>query len=447
MVLWHSIDVKIERIDLPGVSIRDARVVARRRVHELQSAENDLEMEVSSLVVGDRKGSALWLFWTPVVECAQVETLLALQGLRADRLVPHAFAIGGLATTLPPVESGLTALVWLHEESATCVIADHRGWVFGRKIQLRYLADRKGGAQAGSGLELESEAVPAEDPRLDCLSTELQRTFLYLTRELALGEVVRVVLCGKEEEIPELDQKLERSLGLESHWLGSKQCASSRHPLRPLEAAAMGLSLLPRRVSDANLLPTPIRLTRMGERLTARLTAILACMIVGLTSLSGMGFVEYRRATTTLRDARAELNGAAALHDELAHALDLRQRVDRIEAVRQELDRPEPPWASMLDLLGRMAPADLFVERLETWREPEGWRLRLAVGTVSSSTSASASSVESYRQSLAGLDLFSVTSVSLVTEPGQQTLGTPEGVSRYLLEGWVAPVESHRVRQ
>ena len=87
-VLWSSVNVQIERVDLPATSAYEARSVAQRKIDNLHASGPPGESEVSSHVFTDASGSTVWTCSAPSSLCEEAATLLGYYGLKPDRLVP-----------------------------------------------------------------------------------------------------------------------------------------------------------------------------------------------------------------------------------------------------------------------------------------------------------------------------------------------------------------------
>jgi hypothetical protein len=242
-VILRGPEVQIQRIDLPGITRAEARRVATRRKQELEQSEFGEDVFVSTLLVAERRGGTLWLMSALREVCEAVDFDVTRRGLRVDRLVPHTLALGAMTRTLPPPRSkGLTAVLWLDPDVGTCVVADERGWLFDRSISLKYAGDRL--------LHADDEAADAEQEeeyqQVERLATELERTFTYVERQLGLGEVVRMRLCGIAEGLDDLARTLAANLRLEVVCLGTARRGETQPSIPPAAGAALGAAMLPR---------------------------------------------------------------------------------------------------------------------------------------------------------------------------------------------------------
>ena len=433
VVLPGHVPVQIQRLELSGVGRWEGQRVARRKLSALRADDPDGQLEVASLARVGGSGCIVWLFSAPARACHEIHAELRRAGLRPARLIPREFAIAALSSALSPLESGLDAFLWMEEELARCVVADREGWVFSRDIPLQ--PARSWPAET-AGLEALPDAEPGMD--LDWLATELERTCRYVEREVASESIRRLTLCGSPEGFPRLDQVLVQRLAIPVSTLGERSSSSPTLELRPLEAAAVGMCLLGRRVSEANLLPTRIRSVHDEQRARGRLVHALAVLAVCVALALGVGGIRYRNVATELDTAAHEFDSLSAERVAFAQAYEEAARIARLRELHTLLDRPEPPWGTLLDLLGRVAPEDLYVQRVEAWQDGTDWRLRLNVVIEAPYASESAARLEEYRARLLDLGLVQLEPLGMKPKfsDGEGTRGA-RGL-RYQLEGRVA---------
>ena len=128
-VVTRESDLRVERIDLPGVGRREAQEVGRRRLSERVDTGGEGADLVASSLVDTRDGdSAVWLVCGQADVCEAADLVLTMRGIHAQRLLPHRLALGALARFYPePGQGELTGILWLDENHGTCVVADRFG--------------------------------------------------------------------------------------------------------------------------------------------------------------------------------------------------------------------------------------------------------------------------------------------------------------------------------
>ena len=136
-VVVHAPEIRISRVDLPGLRPREARRVAQRRLEDLQD-EDPGTLHVSSLVRATPLGSVIWLVSGTNEACSEVDAELAARGIQPQRVLPLSLTLGALVRLLPePEDEGLTAILWIESEWSHCVVSDSAGWLFDRQIPLK----------------------------------------------------------------------------------------------------------------------------------------------------------------------------------------------------------------------------------------------------------------------------------------------------------------------
>jgi hypothetical protein len=426
--------VQIQRIDLPGSTRAEARRVATRRKQELEQSEFGDEVFVSTLLVSERRRNTLWLISALREVCEGVDFEVTRLGLRVDRLVPHTLALGAMTRTLPPARSkGLTAVLWLDPDVGTCVIADERGWLFDRSISLKYAGDRLLHADDES-----ADAAQEEDyHQVERLATELERTFTYVERQLGLGEVVRMRLCGIADGLDELARTLAANLRLEVALLGTARRGDSQPSIPPAAGAVLGAAMLPRPAQEANLLPPEVAHARAAARARRPLVAALGLASIMTLLAATVGLLWYQTTRSALASARSAAEKWEVGREGLEGQAALLLRADQIRTALSALTRPEPSWDALLVVLGAALPESLFIQRLEVRPEGPGWKLAVSLEGKGPSQSEVAAWVRQLDDGLRDGELFRVVAL----EPEGPPLRSAEGVSvRYRLVVWVAPL-------
>jgi len=431
-VVVHVPEIRISRLDLPGVRAREARRIEARRSEDLQGEDREA-LHVSGLIRNSAAGSVLWLVSGPKDVCAEVDAELASRGIRAARLLPLGLALGGLARLLPPpAEAGLTAILWIEEEWSHCVVADAEGWRFDRQIPLKL----------GFGAAIDdapADAVAwqeAEHQFVEHVTVELERTFTYVERHLALGKVTRICVCGPLVGLDSLAHALVANQSRELMRLGSAPLAALRAAPNPAAAVALGALALGGSSAEASLLPVESAVPRRRAVARRRLVglAIASCLLALLS-------VAYPLWGAALLSAAAERVAAEARRwdgerESLSRLSGERERAQRVLDAAATLARPEPPWSALLVVLGGLMPEHLFVERLEIAREADGWGMQIWLDAEGLREAEAAEAAERLRARLAALSLFRVTGLAIDES-------APSGAdSRFRITAWVAAVEA-----
>jgi hypothetical protein len=437
-VILRGAEVRTVRISLQDVTPAQARRVAARRKREIEAEDPTQGILASTLVLSERGSSAVWVVSSHREVCEALNFDLGLRGLTVDRLVPHALALGAMNRLLPPARSkGLTAIVWLDSQVGSCIIADRLGWVFDRDISLKYAGDRI--------LRREEDTASGHDEdeqNVERLATELQRTFTYVERELNLGDVVRVRLCGTIEGIDELGRALGKTLRMEVRSI-SERPKSKKETARPTEVgAAVGAAMLPRWAAAANLLPPDAQIARRAIRLRRPLVAAVVVAAFVTLAAGATGFVKYRTVRTEVERVRALAARWDEERDAFKAQIEIGARADRIRRAYGTLNRSEPPWGSMLQVLGAVLPAPLVVQQLEVHRDPSGWKMEVTLEGQAFRQADIAEAVGKLRDALQEHDLFRI----IVLEAQGPPQPGPEGsLARYRLMAWVAAVPTEEM--
>lgn len=433
-VVVHAAEIRISRIDLPGVGAREAHDVARRRREDL-SGEGPAAVQVSSLVRSTATGSSIWLISGASDACAEIDAELTARGLRAERLTPLSLALGALVRLLPPpAEPGLTAVLWIEEEWGHCVVADPDGWRFDRQIPLKLGFDLALGEVPASEVAWQEE----EHQFIEHVTVELDRTFNYVERNLALGRVTRICVCGPLRGLESFEHALVANQAREVARLGAGplRAVGSAHPS---EGAALGAGMLGGSASEATLLPLSIAGPRLRVRARRRLkrAAAAACVFGALMLACGVWNV------TTISAAVARVRAEAEVWEReragLAQLSTERERAARVLDARATLSRPEPPWSALLVALGGLIPEKLFVRRLAIAHEAEGWRMQIWLDSEGLQETETAEAVSVLRGRLGTLSLFRV--IELEPDRAEDSIE-----ARYHVVAWVAAVDDRQAR-
>lgn len=435
-IVLRGPEIHIQRINLPGISGNRAQQVAVRRKQEIEQGETGDEVYVSTLVVSDSEGSTIWLMSSLREICESIDFEITRHGFRVDRLVPHTLALGALTRLLPANRSkGLTAVVWVDPESGTCVIADRRGWLFDRTIPLKYAGDRMLQASEAS-LDPEGDK---EYQQIERLATELERTFAYVEKQLNLGEVARIRLCGTAQGLDDLARVLAANLRLDAAQIGAFGQGDAAVSIPPEAGAALGAVMLPRPVRQANLLPPETLCTRAATRMRRPLMVALVLAIAFSVAIGIAGLVRYQAKRMSLTSARSVAQRWEDGREALAGQTALSLRADQARVAASLLDRSEPPWGGMLVVLGAAMPEILFVQQLDLHAEEQGWKLSVSLEGQAASQAELAAAVRHVEQQVRAHELFKLVSVESRMAPWT----TDEGVlARYRLTAWVAPLSS-----
>ena len=430
----HVPEIRISRIDLPGVRTREARRIALRRREDLAGEGSDL-LHVSSLVRATPVGSAIWLLSAPSEICAEVDAELTARGIRAERVVPFSIALGALVRLLPPPEDqGLTAIVWIETEWSHCVVADAEGWLFDRQIPLKLGFDLAVGDVPANEVAWQEE----EHQFVEHVVVELDRTFNYVERNLALGRVVRICVCGPLAGLESFEHALVANQALAVTRLGGRSLRRLGSTPHPAAAGVLGGAALGGSVSEATLLPRALAAPRLRARAKRRLVraAAAVCVFGALT----LAYAVWDLTSVSAAVARVQAE-AKRWEGERAGLVQLateRERAQRVLDASAMLARPEPPWGALLVALGGLMPEQLFVEHLSISHEPEGWRMELWLDAEGLRETETAEAVGILRGRLAALSLFRV--IDLV--PDQPRGASTE--SQHHIAAWIAAVEKRQ---
>ncbi len=426
----HVPEIRIARLDLPGVRSREARQIAARRRADLLDDESE-SLHVSSLIRATPTGSVLWLVSGPKDVCRELDAEMAARGIRADRLLPLSLALGGLARLLPPaMDDGLTAILWIESEWSHCVVADAQGWRFDRQIPLKL------------GFELPPEEAPAnavawqeEDHQfVEHVTVELDRTFTYVERHLALGKVSRICVCGPLAGLESLEHALIANQSLEVMRVGGRSLDALGTAPHPAAAGALGAVALGGSASDASLLPRELAAPRHAARARRRLLGL--AIASSLLALLALAYAVWGAAVISAAAERvhAEARRWDSEREGLARLAAERERAQRVFDAASTLARPEPPWSALLVVLGGLMPEHLFVERLAIVPENGGWGMEIWLDSEGLRESEAAEAAEKLRGRLSTLSLFRVVGLEI-----EQPAGAASEM-RFRIDAWVAPV-------
>jgi len=429
-VVVHVPEIRITRMDLPGVRTGEARAIAQRRREELQGEGSDA-LHVSSLVRATPAGSALWLISGQREVCAEIDADLVAHGIRAQRVVPLSLALGALVRLLPSADdAGLTAILWIEAEWSHCVVADAEGWLFDRQIPLKLGFDVAFGDAPANEVAWQEE----EHQFIEHATVELDRTFTYVERNLSLGRVARICVCGPLAGLEPFEHALVANQALAVTRFGGRSLRRLGTAPHPAAGGALGGVALGGAVMEATLLPRELAAPRLRAMARNRLVrAAAAACVFGVLTLA-YAVWDVREVSAALARVQAEAKRWAPERAGLAQLATERERAQRVLNARTTLARPEPPWSALLVALGGLMPEHLFVQRLAIARDPEGWRMEIWLDSEGLRESETAEAASALRGRLEALSLFRV----IELEPDRPQVDSTE--VQYRIAMWVAAV-------
>ncbi len=435
-----SADLEHRRLALPALGAREAAAVGARRAAEL-ARELPAQAVAGFARAPGRGPRPLWLCAAPLALATDLQERWRDAGLELARIASQHLALGQLARLLPASpDASLTGIVDFEAEHATCVVADARGWLFSRQIPLKFAGEKR--LQGGDPSPAEEEPEEEGFTQAERITTELARTLRYVQSILALGSVGRIVLTGEVAGLRELAATLGVNLELPCALLGEAIAAGPAAGADPGAAVAIGLALSP---PDAgNLLPERARRQRQVRVLHGRLRLALAAALA-LCALAGAGFAARRAGLRAeLERVEGEWRAAAGERTELSRTREERARAATLATALAALDRPQPPVADALEVLGRLAPASTWIERLSLEERDGAWRAVLLVEGLGESVSAAAAAVSALARALDESPLFAVDRVERQPLPREvRGAGEPAGERvRFRLEARLAPLEA-----
>ncbi|MEM7410909.1 MAG: hypothetical protein AAF430_11790 [Myxococcota bacterium] len=423
-------ELRIQRIELPDLSDRDARGVAARRSAEL--AEGLGEPGIAAYALSSqRTDRSAWMVGLPEEFVRFAEGQWETLGLEVAAFDTLQLALGSVSHWMPPPPEGeLRALFDIGPAHATCVFADAEGWIFHRDISLKLITE--------VGVDGHDRGDASER-----ILTELRRTFQYVETELRLGTVGEVVISGGREDLYELVEPLTLELGRETRMLGEVVAEGPAAGASPGLAVVLGAVAGCASPRGGNLLPREVAHARRSQRLERRLGA--SVLWLGCLALAGLAYVWMN--LSSLSDASAQMESAwAALAGERAAVERTEAARGRATSVAEALDALEgadPPWPQALDAIGVLLPEDALLLRLSARRDAaDAWVASLDVEFRGADMAEAASEVSNFAARLTDSPLWAVRTLERTTAP---PAGEPEAGARvhFRLEAALAPDAGH----
>ncbi len=407
-VPMRSPDLRHRRIELPPLTASQAHHVGHRKVRDFLAEQPD-ECIGSFLRVRQSGPYPIWLAAVPANVPALFEGRWAGFGFDVYRLSSESLALGNLTRLLPPLAEGeLVAVFDVYQEGGDCVVADAQGWLFSRMIPIR---QARGAAQRDRpDGDADDKDEGLSQLQIERVATELGRTFLYVTRELALGRVVRLVLTGEVTHLELICDQLAESLEVEVGCVGDFVESGPAAKLPATAARAIGLALAPD-PRGCSLLPAESKRRRRLRR--ARMRQWVALVAGGLLALGSMLTLVVRdiagqRAIDRMSEAMGFDQHRLAIIDETAHS---RERATRLERALELVQREEPPWHAMLSVVAGALPPDVALDEMRILRKGEIWQAELALEARGATVSDAASAVAQFRERLSAVPFVEVDSV------------------------------------
>jgi hypothetical protein len=413
------------RISLPAMSDREARHVARRKLEEF-AKEQSTDCTASALCSVGSAARPAWL----VVALASVPPVFEGRwralGFRVHRLSSEPLALGNLGRILSEApESGLTAILDVQSESGDCVVCDRDGWLFNRVIPLQRQGVSPVDASRG-----EQEAPPIH---LERIVTELRRTFQYVEQELRLGRITRLVLSGSHPELPGVAGALEQALALPTFMVGDAITEGPARGLPPAAGRAVGIALSAS-AQGGNLLPPEIVRSRAERRARRTLVATLVSVCTTVALGLGAALTEMTWIQNDVSDAAQRMESDSSRLSVVQRAARIRQNAEALESGVAGLRRPEPPLASLLDSLRRIAPPDVALQALAIRHTSEGFEGRLMVEARGVSVAEAAQLISEFADTVTRTPLFAVRSIDRTLDAPQLQEGAAARV-QFVLSG------------
>jgi hypothetical protein len=450
-----------ERTQLRGLSRKEVRAVARRRVEEFADRIGSAAC-TAWLRTRHRQDVTLWLAGVGGKESEECREKWLRRGFTLSRLQSRHLALGQLTRCLPALAEGeVIAIFDIEPETGTCVLADRNGWLFSREVPLRFMgraveAHAVPAAEAvfdegPSGLELataagreqnEDDLDPLEDIAVQAerLATELRRTFRYVEGQLGSAPVSRVILAGEITELIDLSPGLSEHLGLPVEVLAESAQGDERG--RPVGGAAvvLGMACAPDR-RGGNLLAEPVQRAIADRRLrTYLLRALAAAMLLvvagGLATALQTGSLRYRPV-----ELDAIWNAAEAMRARLAANRLSSESARAIEDALAALDAPMPSPVALLTTLALAMPDEAALQRLHLEPDDAGLALTLTVEAGGTTLALAAQSVSELARDLAAAPFVHIDRVEREASAGAPSQPDAAARLRFRLEGRLAVIE------
>ncbi len=401
MALRHP-DLRIERLELPPLSPRDARTVAQRRAADLASSLLEPACTGFSVAPG-RESRPAWLAACPEEFSRFGHRRWTGRGITVSRFVSLQFAFGSLSQLLPAPPAGeLRAFLDLADGFSTCVLADAHGWVFSRELSIKITGD----PTREDGIDM-----------LERLAAEMRRTFHYVAAELRIGEVGSLVISGESENFEDLKWRLEQSLGVGTSCIDEEPLEDVPEGFERAAACALGLVQAPN-PDTANLLPPEVKRARSRQVVRSRLATALAvsgALALALVTHFGITVHSLTDQTQALESLWEETEAERAEVHSFAR---VRQRGRELDAAFARVAEPQPPWAHALEALGRLLPDDAVLDRAHGIHD-DRWGLELHVEFRAEDLAGAAAAAARFRTALDASPLFRVRSTERSDAPGR----------------------------
>ena len=376
-------DLKIQRLELPGLSERDARSVALRKLGEMRESFDE---PVNAALVMGPKGEtrAAWLMAVPAEFAEFSEQQWTSLGLSVGRIDSLHIAVGALTRLFEaPGERQLRAFLDFGPVHATCVLADHQGWVFSRDLSLKMTGDPASAADANARI-----------------ATELRRTFHYVDGEMGLGRVQELVVSGDRKDLDPLVADLEGRLSIPTKLLGDAVEEGSAQGADPRAAVVIGLTLTTD-LGGGSLLPRTAQRLRSAKRITLRLAASAAVLTLFVIS----GAARFASNHWMLGGERERLEQEWLDNEES------RLRVERdagahrlgaaIERTADAVFAPRPDWLESIEAVGMLLPQNSVLKSWNSEYRDQRFSGGLELDFTSADFAEATEAISQFRSALA----------------------------------------------
>lgn len=387
-------ELRIERLELPALSTRDARTVAGRRAHELGLTLHDPACTGFAVAPGKQARPA-WLAACPEEFSRFTHGRWSARGVRVSRFLSLQYSLGSLSrlhAAAPDSRGGeLRAYLDLADGYSTCVLADRDGWLFSRELSVKVTGD------------------PTRDDGIDTverLAAELRRTFHYVAAELRMGEVGELHLSGEAANFEDLRWRLEQTLAIPVECMGAGDLCGLDADFDAAAACAIGLALAPE-TATSNLLPAEAKRANASQ-VTRRRLVVAAAATAALLLFAGAHLGLRTFSLSAQSDSLEQMWQASQAEREEAEVLtQARARGREIDHVLGALAKPQPPWSRALESLGRLLPDDAVLDRAHGAYD-ERWLLIFHVEFRGPDLAAAAAAASRFSDDLDASPLFVV---------------------------------------
>ncbi len=302
---------------------------------------------------GKPKGQEQTVLVAAIRRAALHESVDIIQGagLRPVQVSLLPLALNGLMQALPVKSTETTLFLDLRPHMATLIFFHGRDLQLVRTLTAEADAPSRGDAGAKDSLSR--------------LIDEIWLSLAYYQERFTGEKIQRLWVAGSSHDLERVQSVLSEAVGIpvESVDLGAVLPFGKDEPVPPTLAAAAGTLFDP---SQLNLLPREIRYSKQRKILRTGLRAVVATLVLGVLTWTGIEVLAVRHKRQEILDQRAALQHMSSLTAEIRAFQQVGADLNPRLTVYEEPLAFNRRWIGALKALSSLTPPTISLTGLES---------------------------------------------------------------------------------